>query len=140
MTPNWQEIDAILCAAYRDEAQCYSDALALTNQLPSSLPDQDGIAPVLQRITEIMNKTAEIDNTISACRQQWRAAKREPSPALAAALQEITSLIEKLQMKIAELEKQATAKRDLLIPQMDSMLRIRQMQRAYGATTKRFRS
>src|SRR5262249_31441049 len=114
MTPNWHDVDTILCAAYRDQARCYSDALTLADQLPGSLSDDDGAGHILQRIAELMNKTAEIDRTIAGCRQEWKAAKRDPSPVLAAALKEITILVERLQAKIAELEKQAIAKRDQL--------------------------
>jgi cell division septum initiation protein DivIVA len=136
MTPNWQEIEATLLAAYSEEGPCYAQALIVADQLAGFTSEPLQTEQTLVGLADLMRQIGAIDERVAPIREQWMAAKRQAGPQLAAAMKYVTRLIEQLRTKINELEKLATAKRDQLVPQMDGLLRSRQMKRAYASAEK----
>ena len=81
----------------------------------------------------LMDQIARSNSAVERVKHEWLQSRQKPSPALAAALQNVTNLITRLAAQIHELQRLATACRDQLAPQLDSLHRARKMQGAYAA-------
>ncbi len=135
MTPNWKEIEAALLTAYTEQAPLYAQALALANDLSTLMSESGKTEQGLQSLAELMQQIAAMDAGMASHREQWLVARRKAGAPLAATMKQVTELIEQLRTTISELEKLAIAKRDQLIPQMDGVVRSRQMKRAYASAS-----
>ena len=84
-----------------------------------------------------MDQIAERNLAIEHLRQQWLDSLQKPGPLLDAALKTMTQLIKCLAGRVRELENLASTSKDQLAPQLDDIMRSRQMQRAYATAVVR---
>jgi hypothetical protein len=128
-----------LCAAYRQQADCYRRAVAVVAQVPAALAQADqGV--LMKRLAAILDDIAAIDSGMRASKQAWQAAGRSPGPELQAAVGEVGGLIQELLRHVGSAEQQALAVTKRLAPELDQLIRSRQMQTAYRGTMAQVRS
>lgn len=123
--------EALLCTAYREEADCYAQALRLAEELPAALGPGGSSPEKLQKILDCFDRVAAIEGRINETKKTWRSGAPGPGPELKTVLDHITQLIEHLQSRMSDVEKQASAQKELLEPKLDASIRGQRMQRAY---------
>jgi len=125
--------EAALCAAYRDQAECYRQAVALVESLPGLLrAGGEAHAEPLSRVMVLLAEVAAIEARVRAVKDQWVSAGSRPGSELRAVLADVMQLIERLARSLAAAEEEAAAQKARLAPQVDTMIRGRAMRRAYG--------
>jgi hypothetical protein len=134
------ELEAVLREAYEMQVARYQQALTQAESLGANWKQGDDIAVALQPILAIMDEIATRNVAIESHRQQWLQGRHAPSPPLEAVLRAMAELIERLAVRIRELELLATACKNQLAPQLDNLHRGRQMQRAYAGAAFRRRA
>jgi hypothetical protein len=139
MNPVVSSTEEALCAAYQRQAACYVQAIDVAENLLAAWKPGIDPAAALEQIKAIMEQVATINTSIATPRQQWQQKGGQATPALSAAFKSITGLIERLAQRIRELELLASACQSQLVPELDNLLRGRQMQRAYAAAVPRKR-
>lgn len=136
MTPSWQHIQQELCEAYQRQAAIYTEALEVADHLETTWQQGGDGAGALEQIQALMEPIVQSAAAIAEPRRAWLQSGRTADPPLAAALAQVTGLIQRLQTRIAALEAQATVQIKQLAPELDQLLRGRQMQRAYTAVSR----
>jgi hypothetical protein len=124
--------DTVLCSAYRDQAERYRAAIALAESLPALIRTGDEPSERLGRITALLAEVAAIEERVRPVRDRWSAAGGRPGADLRVVLAEVTHLIERLAFCLGEAEREASARHNLLAPQLDAIIRGRAMRRAYA--------
>jgi hypothetical protein len=132
MREDWQRTEALLGAAFQQQADVYAEALTLADDLLAAWQPGIDPGPVLQKIGAFMAQIASSNAAIAQQRLQWQQSGRKPEPKLQSTMQSVTQLIERLANRIRELEHRASTYKDQLIPELDNLVRARQMQRAYA--------
>jgi hypothetical protein len=140
MSPAPLSPEAVLCAAYRDQAEHYRHAAALAEALPALLragaDHSEPLAQVMARLAEV----ATIEERCRPVKEQWVGAGGTPGAELRGVLTEVTYLIGRLASGLAEAEREAAARQERLAPQVDALIRGRAMRRAYQPTGGRPRA
>jgi hypothetical protein len=124
--------EAVLCATYREQAACYRRAVALAESLPALIRSGDDHAAPVSRILALLADVVASEERGRAVKEQWVRAGIPPGAELRATLTELTHLIEQLACSLARAEQEATACRQCLGPEIDTLIRGRAMRRAYG--------
>jgi len=132
MSEDWHHTEAMLSAAFQQQAAIYTEALSVAEELLSAWQPGIDPGPALKKISGLMARIANGNAMIAQKRQQWQHSGRKPEPSLQSAMQSVTQLIERLADRIRTLECLASAYKDRLIPELDSIVRARQMQKAYA--------
>jgi hypothetical protein len=137
MSNGANEIENRLRESYEQQAASYAQALIVAESLLANWQPGQNVPETLGQINSIMDQIAVRNRAIEGLRQQWLDNRQKPGPLLDAALKKMTQFIERLAGRIRELEKLASACKDQLAPQLDDMMRGRQMQRAYATAAAR---
>lgn len=124
--------EAGLLVVYAREAECYGRALGVAETLPDVLRQGGDGSEQLRQVVAILDEVATLEASIADIRRHWQQTGRRPGGELQALLRRVTELIERLAVQIGAAEKEATTRRDRLIPDLDAGIRVRRMQRAYG--------
>jgi hypothetical protein len=132
MTDADAAVQDALCAAYREEAGCYGEMLRLLEGLPDFFRDGQGGDDRLRQAVTVLEKVQAIEAGVGATKQQWDSSRRKPGPALSTALKSLGEVLAKLLHVVGQAEQAATAQQGRLAPELDVLVRVRQMQRAYG--------
>jgi hypothetical protein len=132
MREDWQRTEALLGAAFQQQADVYAEALTLADDLLTAWEPGIDPGPPLQHISGLMAQIASSNAAFAQHRLQWQQSGRKPEPKLQSTMQSVTQLIERLADRIRALERLASTYKDQLIPELDNMVRARQMQRAYA--------
>jgi hypothetical protein len=127
-----EQDETILQQAYREQAGCYAQALQIAEQMPSSLRERAALDDRLQQLLALFNQIADQETRLAPIKERWLQSGRTPGPELRQAMEEVTSLIANLVRHIQEAEKEAVTQRDCLGSQLDTGIRARRMQEAYG--------
>jgi hypothetical protein len=134
---NWQQIENSLCAAYQQQTAVYARALNIVEDLRATWrPDTDP-NDALRAVADLMEQVAGLNAANDDLRQRWQQSARQPGTALADALLNMRTAIERLSSRIGDLEGLAKASKDQLVPELDRLLRGRQMQQAYAPAWRR---
>lgn len=132
MIPNDVDQAAILFTAYQQEAECYAQALRLADDLPAALQQGEDSAEKMRQVLACFNEVRAIEDRIAETKQHWIDDGQRPDDEFKAVLDRITDLLERLSARLQEAEQQAAARKISLIPELDSLIRTQQMQRAYN--------
>jgi len=124
--------EAVLCSAYRDQAERYRRALALADDLPAQLRAGDEHGGQLGGVLALLAEVAAIEEHIRPVKEHWARGDGKPGPELRAVLGEVARLIGRLADALAAAEREAAARHAVLAPQVEAMARGRAMRRAYG--------
>jgi len=124
--------EAVLCSAYRDQAERYRQAGALAESLPALIRSGDDHSEGLGRVMALLAEVAAIEERVRPLKEQWTRGGSTPGPELRAVLTEATQLIQRLAQSLAAAEQEAAARHERLVPQVDAVIRARAMRRAYG--------
>ena len=126
MSASADRIEANLCVAYREEAELYEQALALSPQ-----PDDGGIDGRLPALTGLLDRIAAIESRVAPDRDQWQRAGRLPGPELAGCLARIAELLRGLSAVVEQAISHVQTQRDQMMPQVEGLARLSRMQQAY---------
>lgn len=132
MTAHHQQLEAALCAAYREESALYTQALRLAEGLLGEMSREGGIDATLGRIDGLLQGVAAVEQRIAGVKQKWHELTRTPGPELQAMLAEVASLIKRLAGHTEAAEQAATAHKNRLMAELDRSARTSLMRRAYG--------
>jgi hypothetical protein len=137
MNAAWQKIEHLLFEAYQGQVVDYTQALLLAENLLAAW--KPGVDPTgtLQQIQTIMDKVAASNAAILKARRQWQESGKTPGAALAEALQLVAQKMQRLADRIRQLQDLALAQKNKIVPELESLLRGRQMQRAYATATRK---
>jgi hypothetical protein len=127
MTP-----EASLCSAYRAQAHCYRQAVALAEALPAQVRAGDDPAASLGRVMALLAEVAAVEGRGRPAQDEWVRAGGRPGAELRGVLGEVLGLIEQLARALAEAEQEAAARHARLAPEIDALVRGRALRRAYG--------
>lgn len=132
MTAAPAAIEPLLVQAYRDEAALYTQALPVAEALGAAEPQAEALESPLAHLQMLLSEVAVIEARIALAKQTWLKAERQPGPELAGAINRVAELIQRLLAPIQRAEREATAQKQRLAPELDALVRGRQMLRAYG--------
>jgi hypothetical protein len=124
--------EAVLCAAYQEEAALYRQALALTADIQSTLHQGGNAEAALQHVLTLLNQVGAIEARIAPVKAQYHGGGAKPGSQLHDVLQELRQIVERLAEGIGEAERVARERKSRLEPELDAIIRSSQMQRAYG--------
>lgn len=125
MTRDFTELDALLCAGYEQEEALYERALALTRE-----PRE---ATWLPELLTLFEQIAVVEVRLGPARRELPPEARR-SERLKGCLDRIGSLIRALQEAVDQAAHQVSGHRQTLLPQLDGVLRVERMRKAYGRT------
>jgi soluble cytochrome b562 len=125
-----------LCAAFQEETEHYERALHIARALPAAVQRGQDTESQLQEIMVHLTDIARIEQTIAEAKHHWLQSKEEVSPELEAYRTRLITLIQQLQEQFDRAEQEATLQQSRLLPELESLLRGQQMQRAYGAVVR----
>jgi hypothetical protein len=125
------ELEEILVAAYRRQAGCYTQALELAHSIDAAVRLGQDQGPPMQHLITVLDEVAAIDADASDARQLWQRSSRRPGPELQAVLDQVANLIQALHACVGSAAQHARAETERLAPQLDRLVRGRQMQAAY---------
>jgi hypothetical protein len=124
------DLDAILCAAYRDQAELYARALACCSA-ENLGQHADGWLPQLGKI---LSQVATIEGQIATVKVEWHRQGRSPGAELRTCLARVAELLRLLAATINRSIETLEANRSTMIPQLEQVARLRRMQQAYDQT------
>jgi len=126
------EVESRLIGLLRQAESLYRRALsAIQRSIPMADPDAEVIMACLVNLEPLMRQTQELELSLAPCRQAWTQLGVPGSPELQAVFQQQRQLLGELLGRINELEDRLRQLRQRAIPEVDTVLRHRQMQRAY---------
>ena len=124
------DLETILCAAYRDQAELYARALACCSA-DNLGQHADGWLP---QLVKILSQVATIEGRIATVKEQWRRQGRSPGAELRTCLARVSDLLQPLAATINRSIETLEANRSTMIPQLEQVARLRRMQQAYDQT------
>jgi hypothetical protein len=133
MKESTRSAEALLFAAYQEEAGRYAAALQVAEALRSGAGQTGTADEKLPQMLAHLDAVAAIEARIMETKRWWVATGQQPGPQLRAVLEQVTQLIERLAVCVRETELAALAEKQSLLPELDSAARVWQMQRAYGS-------
>jgi hypothetical protein len=128
------ELEQVLAAGYRRQASCYAQALQMARTVEAAVQLGEDQGPPMQHLIAVLDEVAAIEADMSAAKQLWQRSARRPGPELQAALDQVAGLIQALQACVGSAAQHARAETERLAPQLDRLVRGRQMQTAYRGT------
>jgi|SRR5579862_2286594 len=134
MKMDFRQAEEALRESYEQQAVSYAHALALAESLLANWKPGNDVTATLQRIAELMTDVAARNADMQSLQQHMVKNSARPRPRLDAVLQSTAELIARLADRICQLEKLATNCKNQLAPELDAMLRGRQMRRAYAVS------
>jgi hypothetical protein len=128
-----EPLERELCAAYEQEAEIYTRALSLAEQVPAALhKGEDGDALVSQ-IAGLLAQIGQVEHRLAGSKERWRTEGAHPGPELRCQLARVATLIKQMQEHLDLALCDAEQQKDNLAPELDDMARRRQGFKAYGA-------
>lgn|GEM_PF-2109185 len=124
--------EAVLCAAYEEEAVFYSQALATTASLVRALQQGVDTSGKLPHILDCLDQVGTVEARLETIKAAWQREGHKPGPRLRSVLKQVRELIEQLAAGIHEAEQAARCRKSQLEPELEAIARRSQMQRAYG--------
>jgi hypothetical protein len=124
--------EAALCQAFREQADRYRSALALADDLPAALRRGDDVSGRLAEVMALLDEVAAGEARLAPARGLWQRSGSAPGPELRALIADVTDLVDRLARTLGEAEQEVARRRQSLAPQLDALIRGRQMRRAYG--------
>jgi hypothetical protein len=137
MSQDGPPTEQVLCAAYERQAADYAAALRLADDLLADRQQDGNPGTGMARLHALVENIARTNAALAGPRQEWLQSGRKPGPLLDAALQTVARLIRDLGDRVRDLEQRVTARQNQLVPELDRLLRGRQMQQAYATATQR---
>jgi hypothetical protein len=130
MTDANDAYDRALQEGYREEARYYTQALQLAERVRTALKQGSGTGEPLGQLHEVFARIEAVEARLAALPRPafWGGG----GPRTKEAKAEVIDLIERVVAEIREGEREAVARRDLLILPVEMGIRARRMQRAYG--------
>ncbi|HZT83562.1 MAG TPA: hypothetical protein VFA26_25250 [Gemmataceae bacterium] len=126
------DLEALLCQAYREQADCYERALPLAEEAARDIRGGGtGETPMIQLLA-LLDAVRAVEARAGPLKAEWQAAGRPPGAEFRAVLQRVAGLIERLTGHVQAAEHQARAHRDRLAPQLDAAAAGQRMQQAYA--------
>lgn len=133
MTDPAQLLEDRLTQGYAAQVAHYDDALRLLNRLPAQAPLDLTEESWILELQIAMQAVGAVDAAIAVDKRAWQEAARAAGAPFRATLkaleQRIRALAEIVDQRIASLK----AKREQMMPQLDSFIRQRRMLKAYDA-------
>ncbi len=125
------DLEALLQAAFVQEADCYAQALRLAGDLATACGQGEPIDGRLQQVLGLLDEVAAHEARIAPLKQRWERAGRPAGPALRTVMDRAAALIRELGRPLQTIEEAACVRRDRLGTELDVCNRRRRMQRAY---------
>jgi hypothetical protein len=132
--------EALLCQAYREEADHYTQALALAEDLSRALHEELGADAQLHTLAVHLDQVAVIEARIATTKQAWQKKGQKPGTELKKVLEQVAEQLERLARCLHGAEQEALRQKIALAPRLDSVIRGQQMRRAYREVRNTFTS
>jgi len=130
-------LEAELLRQFQRAEGPYRRALSLLESaVPHESPSAEEITACLSRLEPIMRQTEEIEKDLGPCRQQWLQRGYQAGPALKTLFQQHEQILGTLIRRINLLEERMQQFKREVRPEVDSIVRHQQMQRAYQSAGK----
>jgi hypothetical protein len=126
------DLEAVLHAAYVQEADCYARAAQLAGDLAAACGQGEPIDDRLRPVLDLLEEVAVHETRLAAAKQYWEHAGRPAGPELRGVMDRIAASIEQLGLQLRTIEQAARERRERLAVELDACNRRRQMQRAYA--------
>jgi ABC-type transporter Mla subunit MlaD len=133
------DLEATLCQAFREQATLYDRALSLADSLTASLRRGEDVTDSLGQVVALLGQVSDLEARLAPSWKLWEKRARQPCPELTAVLAEVQGLAQRLSHWVAEAEGEAKAQQQQIVPQLDALIRLREMRRAYGSVQIRSR-
>jgi hypothetical protein len=127
------DVDPLLCAAYREEADLYREALAAVEGLPAALQGGGNTQARLQKMLGLLQQIGTIEKRLVPVKARCRGKAWKRSAELVEVIAQIEKMIGRLMTGIQEAQQIARRRKSELEPELDALIRGSQMQRAYGS-------
>lgn len=103
----------------------------IQNALPHADPTAEEISTCLARLDPLMKQAQEIETELAPCRERWLAMGYQADSNVKPIFQRHEQLLTELIQKINSMEHQMQQHRQATAPQVDTLVRHQQMQKAY---------
>jgi hypothetical protein len=133
MNDSASSAEGTLCAAYKEETGHYTQALQMADALATALQQGQGFEDKVRQIVVQLDEIARLEALIAEPKRHWQQSGRKPAGEFKNVLAQVTQLIERLADKIRAAEQMASLRQQCLVPELDSLIRGKQMRSAYGA-------
>jgi uncharacterized membrane protein YccC len=134
---NLTDAEALLTRIYQKELQHYVQALAAAREVSLALAQGRNTEACLERLSAPLDEVARLEREIVTAKQICQQSGRQAGPELREVLNRLTGVIEELVPLVGSLEREAETQKSRLAPELDSVVRAQQMQRAYGTVRGR---
>jgi hypothetical protein len=125
------DLETVLCQAYQEEVECYSQALQLTNAIAAAFQRGEADNERLLQLQGVLDAVGAIEGRISDAKGRWQAGGQKPGPKFQGLLDQVKRLIEQLAAVSRTAENAAYLNKERLAPQLNSIAQGQRMQRAY---------
>jgi hypothetical protein len=129
------ELEATLCAAYREQAKLYTQALACCAHEPSAGKLSTHADDWLPQLVEILARVAVIEGQLVTVKEAWQRQGRPTGAELRTCLARVSDLLRPLAATINRAVAALEADRSMMMPRLEHVARLRRMQQAYDRTS-----
>ena len=136
MKASQAELETVLRTAYAAEADLYTQALSVAQEIATALEERSGTDHSMPKLLALLDQVTGIEARIADAKALWRRNGHRPGEELQSLLVAVRERIEQLARCINRAEQEAAAHRDRLLPELDATVRSQQMQRAYGTAMR----
>jgi len=131
MSATTQLGEEALCASFERQAACYQRAFVLAEELCAACRSGQSKTELVEQISGILGEAGLIQAELQGAMRQWQERGCSPGPHLQSVLAQVAGAIQRLDERIHEIERFFQTRKSLLAPEFDTLVRARQMQRAY---------
>ncbi len=121
-----------LCEGYRREAELYTRALGIADELLLALGQGQDPAEPSRRLAGVLDEVAAVESRLAEPKRRGRAGGARTDPRLQSVLAEVTAQVAQLLERTRQAEQEAAARHACLLPELDVAARARHMRSAYG--------
>lgn len=131
MTARNEDSEAVLLAAYLDEAEQYATAARLAGEAAATCQGGEAIDDRLSQVLGLLAEIAGRDSLLAPLKQRWEEAGRPTNDALRSVMDRIAGFIQQIQRDLQTIEQAVQSRCNRLADELDACNRSCRMQRAY---------
>ena len=128
MTKAAEHLERVLCEAYREEIDLYTQAVALCDCHRSAAEAVDGWLPTL---VALFDRIAAVEARMAAAKGEWKRHGHAPGGELASCLRRMGELLRSLAAAVDRVIADLQARRQQLPAKLEALARSQRVQQAY---------
>ncbi len=130
---NQPEAEAVLLDGLQRQLACYARADAAARDIAECVGRGEDVSAGMDRLTAPLDEAARLGAALAPVKELWQHQAYRPGPALQTLLRQLAEAVAGVAERVVVAQQAATARRDLLWPQLEELARAQRMRRAYGA-------